>query len=148
MKGINKVILLGIVGRDPELRYTPAGTAIATFSLATNVKYRDKNTGETKENVNWHQCVGFGKTGEFIEQYVRKGAKLYVEGSIDYQEYEKDGIKNRVTKITVRDFNLLDSIKGEHSDGSQQKKNTNTTKQHDNNTTDYEEGYDDMSPPF
>ena len=148
MKGMNKVFLIGAVGRDPEVRYTPNGTAVVTFSLATNVKYRDKNTGETKENVNWHNCVGFGKTGEFIEQYVRKGSKLHIEGSIDYQEYEKDGIKRSVAKITVRDFNLLSSVEGHQTNSTHQKNTADTTKQHPPPPHNYEEELESDSIPF
>jgi single-strand DNA-binding protein len=102
MKSINKVTLIGAVGRDPEMRYTAAGMAIASFSLATSKKNKDK-----EETTQWHNIVAFQKTAELIEQYVKKGSKLYIEGELQYQEYEKDGIKKIATKIVVNDMSFL-----------------------------------------
>ncbi len=132
MKGINKVILVGLVGKDPEVRYSQNATAIATFSLATNDQYKDKRTGEKIEKTSWHNCVAFGKNGELVGEYVRKGAKLYIDGSLDYQEYEKDGVKKTITKITVRNFVMLNSVQGNESNNPHNYKNTNYNKQHNN----------------
>lgn len=102
MKSVNKIHLIGAVGKDPELRYTPAGVAIASFSLATNRKTKDK-----QNVVQWHTLVAFGKTAELVQEYVKKGSKLYVEGELQYNTYEKDGIKRTVAKIHVLDMSFL-----------------------------------------
>jgi len=95
-------MLIGSTGKFPEMRYTAQGMAIATFSLATNKRKKDK-TNETQ----WHNCVCFGKVAEIVEQFVVKGSKLYVEGEIEYQVSEKDGVKKYFTKILVNTVNLL-----------------------------------------
>ena len=101
-RGLNKVMVIGHLGRDPEMRYTAAGMAIASFSMATSKKNKDK-----EETTQWHNIVAFQKTAELIEQYVKKGSKLYIEGELQYQEYEKDGIKKIATKIVVNDMSFL-----------------------------------------
>jgi single-strand DNA-binding protein len=102
MKSINKCTLLGAVGGDPEVRYSAQGLCIASFSLATSEKRKDKD-----EVTQWHNCVAFGKLGEIVAQYITKGAKLYLEGTIQYQQYEKDGEKRFATKIVVNDISML-----------------------------------------
>lgn len=114
MKSINRVTLIGAVGQDPETRYTAAGLAIASFSLATSEKRKDKD-----EVTQWHNCVAFGKLAEIVQQYITKGSKLYVDGAIQYQEYEKDGQKRFATKIVVNDVSMLASANP--SQGGQQK---------------------------
>jgi len=104
MKSINKCTLLGAVGKDPETRYTAEGLCVCSFSLATSEKRKDKD-----ELVQWHNCVAFGKLGEIIEKYVTKGSKLYLDGTIQYQTYEKDGEKRYATKIIVNDVSFLGS---------------------------------------
>lgn len=107
MKSVNKVTLLGAVGKDPETRYTASGMAVASFSLATSTKQKDKD-----EITMWHNCVAFGKLAEIVSQYIAKGAKLYLEGTIQYQEYEKDGEKRLTTKIVVNDISMLSPASG------------------------------------
>lgn len=102
MKSVNKVILMGAVGKDPEIRYTAEGLAIASFSLATSEKRKDK-----EEVTQWHNCVAFGKLAEIVEKFIRKGSKLYLEGTIQYQQYEKEGEKRYSTKIIVNDVSML-----------------------------------------
>jgi single-strand DNA-binding protein len=109
MKSVNKVILMGAVGKDPEIRYTPAGMPIASFSLATSKKSKEK-----EEVTQWHNIVAFQKTAELVGQYVHKGSKLYIEGEIQYQTYEKDGEKRFSTKIVVNDMSFLGDS-GSHS---------------------------------
>src|SRR5690554_2419740 len=103
-RSVNKVTLIGTVGRDPEMRYTPGGSAIANFSLATNESYNDKNTGQRVENTEWHRIVAFGKLAEIIQQYVKKGGKLYIEGKLRTNEWEKDGIKRYSTDIIANEI--------------------------------------------
>ena len=108
MKTICKVTLLGFVGRDPEVRYTQSAKPIASFSLAT------EETIKGEKITHWHSCVAFDKLAEIIGQYVKKGAKLYCEGKIQYQSYEKDGEKRFSTKIIVNDISML-SYNGENA---------------------------------
>ncbi len=103
MKTICKVTLLGAVGKDPEVRYSASGMAIASFSLAT------EETSKGEKVTHWHNCVAFDKLAEIVAQYVKKGAKLYCEGKIQYQQYEKDGEKRMATKIVVNEISLLSS---------------------------------------
>lgn len=114
MKSINRVTLIGAVGQDPEMRYTAAGMAIASFSLATSEKRKDKD-----EVTQWHNCVAFGKLAEIVQQYIVKGSKLYLDGAIQYQQYEKDGEKRFATKIVVNDLSMLSSAT--QSQGGEQK---------------------------
>ena len=106
MKTLNKVFLVGAVGKDPETRFTSGGLAISSFSIATESPKR-KDAPEDAKNTQWHQCVSFCKLAEIVQQYVVKGTKLHVEGTIDYQQYEKDGVTKYVTKIIVNDLILL-----------------------------------------
>jgi len=102
MAGVNKAIILGNLGRDPEMTYTPSGLAVCKFSLATSKKMKD---GQTV--TQWHRCTAFGKAGELIAQYVNKGNQLYVEGEINYSQYEKDGTTRYSTDIIVREFSFI-----------------------------------------
>lgn len=102
MSGINKIILLGRLGSIPELQTTQTGVSICTFSMATSRKKKDG-----QEITQWHRCKAFLKTGELIAQYVKKGDQLYIEGEINYGEYEKDGIKRYTTDIIVREMSFI-----------------------------------------
>lgn len=102
MAGVNKAIILGRLGRDPEMTYTQAGLAVCKFSMATSRKMK-----EGQEITQWHRCTAFGKAGELISRYVSKGHMLYVEGEITYSQYEKDGITRYSTDIIVREFNFV-----------------------------------------
>ena len=111
MKGVNKVILLGVIGKDPEIIFSQNGNQVANLSVATNAQFKDKRTGEKQQKTTWHSCVAFGKTAEIIGQIVTKGGKIYIDGSLDNQQYEKDGETRYTTKIIIRDFNLISSSK-------------------------------------
>jgi len=102
---VNKVQLLGNVGKDPEVRSTQGGTQVATFSLATQRKVKENVTTQ------WHNCVCFGKLAEIVQKYVVKGSKIYAEGAIDYSQYDSDGVTKYVTKIIVNELSLLSSDK-------------------------------------
>ena len=112
---INKVILVGNVGKDPEVKYLESGTAVARFSLATNETYKNKS-GEKVTNTEWHNIEVWRGTAEFVEKYVRKGTQLYVEGKIRTENWEdKEGNKRYTTKILVDSLQLL----GKKDDGSE-----------------------------
>ena len=108
-KSVNKVILLGNVGKDPEIKFASSGNAIASFSLATTERYKDKNSGEWQDRTEWHALTAFGKTAEIIRDYVKKGSKLYVEGSLRTSSWEdKESHQKRYkTEILVNDISLL-----------------------------------------
>ena len=108
-RGINKVILIGHLGKDPEVRYFPSGDAIANASLATTESWKDKQTGETKEATEWHNIVFPGKLGEIAGKYLRKGSKVYVEGSLRTRKWQDNSGQDRyTTEIRVRDMQMLD----------------------------------------
>lgn len=107
MKGVNRVIILGNIGRDPETRYTPSGTAICEISVATSEQWKDKQSGEKQERTEWHRVTLFGKLGEIAGQYLKKGSSVYIEGKLRTEEYEKDGIKRYATKIIADEMHML-----------------------------------------
>lgn len=100
-RGVNKVILVGTCGQDPELRSTPNGKAVINLSLATSEQWTDKQTGQKVEKTEWHRVVLFDKVAEIAGQYVRKGTQVYIEGKLQTREWEKDGIKRYATEIHV-----------------------------------------------
>ena len=106
-RGINKVILVGNLGADPETRYTPSGTAITEIRIATSEAWKDKQTGEQQERTEWHRVTFFGKLAEIAGEYLKKGAQVYVEGKIKTDEYEKDGVKRYSTKVIADQMQML-----------------------------------------
>ncbi|MEX2468699.1 MAG: single-stranded DNA-binding protein [Pseudohongiellaceae bacterium] len=115
-RGVNKVILVGNVGNDPEVRYMPNGNAVANVSLATSDSWKDKNTGEQQERTEWHRLVFFNRLAEIVEQYVKKGGKLYVEGRLQTRSWEQDGVKRYSTEIVVGEMQMLDSRGSQSND--------------------------------
>lgn len=114
MASVNKVILLGNVGRDPEVRYLPSGKAVATFSLATSSRRKDKNTGETIEDTQWHRVTCYDRLVEIAGEYVKKGRPVYIEGSIKYGKYtDQSGVEKNTVDIIARELQLLGSGSGE-----------------------------------
>ena len=115
MAGVNKVILIGNLGRDPELRYTQSGQAVANFTLATTENWTDKS-GEKVERTEWHRIVAWGRTGELCAQYLAKGRSVYIEGRIQTREYEdRDGNKRSTTEINAQTVQFLGGPRGEGS---------------------------------
>ena len=107
MAGVNKAILIGNLGKDPELRFTPNGQPVATFSLATNRKWKDKN-GQAQEMTDWHNIVVFGRQAEVCKEYLKKGRLVYLEGRIQNRTYEdKDGVKKYRSEIIVTQMTML-----------------------------------------
>jgi single-strand DNA-binding protein len=113
-KSVNKVILVGNVGKDPEVKYSPSGTPIAKFSLATNEKYKDRSD-EWQERTEWHNIVAWQRLAEIVGEYVKKGAKLYIEGKLQTSSWEdrESGTQKYRTEIVARDLVLL----GSHENG-------------------------------
>ncbi|MEJ2656497.1 MAG: single-stranded DNA-binding protein [Desulfobacterales bacterium] len=109
MAGINKVILIGNLGSDPEVRYTPDGTAVANFNIATSDEWTDKETGERKKRTEWHRIVAWRKLGEICGEYLSKGRQVYVEGKLQTRSWEKDGVTRYTTEIIASDVQFLGS---------------------------------------
>jgi single-strand DNA-binding protein len=109
MAGVNKVIVLGNLGADPELRSSPSGVTTCRLSIATSMNWTDKNSGEKKEKTEWHRVVFFGRSAEVIDQYLKKGQQLYIEGRLQTSKYEKDGIERYSTDIIGESFNFISS---------------------------------------
>ena len=118
MASVNKVILVGNLGRDPEVRYSPDGGAIANFSVATTDTWKDKATGEKKENTEWHRIVFFGKTAEIVAQYLKKGSAVYVEGALRTRKWtDKEGQEKYTTEIVGDRMQMLGGRSGGMSQG-------------------------------
>jgi len=111
-RGVNKVILVGNVGNDPEVRYMPNGNAVANISIATSDTWKDKTTGDQQEKTEWHRVVFFNRLAEIVEQYVKKGSKLYIEGRLQTRSWEQDGVKRYSTEIVSNEMQMLDSRGG------------------------------------
>ena len=106
-RGINRVILIGTLGRDPEVKYLPSGDAMANVSLATSESWKDKNTGEKKEVTEWHKVVFFKRLAEIAGEYLRKGGQVYIEGSLKTRAWEKDGVKHYTVEIVASNMQML-----------------------------------------
>ncbi|MGH8085736.1 MAG: single-stranded DNA-binding protein [Lysobacter sp.] len=115
-RGVNKVILVGNLGNDPEVKYTQGGMAITTLSLATTSVRKDKD-GQQIEKTEWHRVKLFGKLGEIAGEYLRKGRQVYIEGRLEYGSYEKDGIKHYTTDIIADEMQMLGGGDGERGGG-------------------------------
>lgn len=112
-RGVNKVILIGNVGKDPEVRYMPNGNAVASLTLATSESWKDKNTGENQERTEWHRIVFFRRLGEVVGEYVKKGSKIYVEGRLQTRKWQgQDGQDRYTTEIVADQMQMLDSRSG------------------------------------
>src|SRR3954463_9036346 len=108
-KSVNKVILLGTLGKDPELKYTPQGTPVAKFSMATNSSYKDKQSGEWKEQTEWHNIVAWQRTAEVAAEYLKKGRQVYIEGRMSTRSWDdkETGQKKYMTEVVCNDLVLL-----------------------------------------
>lgn len=112
-RGVNKVILIGNLGNDPEVRYTPNGNAVATISLATSETWRDKQSGELQDRTEWHRVVFFNRLAEIVGEYLHKGSKIYVEGSLRTRKWQdKTGMDRYTTEIIANEMHMLDSRSG------------------------------------
>lgn len=112
-RGVNKVILVGNLGNDPDVRYTAGGAAVANISLATAETWKDKDTGEKQERTEWHRVVFFGRLAEIVGEYLRKGSQVYVEGRLQTRKWQdKDGNDRYTTEIVANDMQMLGSKGG------------------------------------
>ena len=116
MASINKVILVGNLGQDPEVKYMPSGGAVTNLSIATTDTWKDKSTGEKRENTEWHRVVFFNRLAEIAGEYLRKGSQIYVEGNLRTRSWEDNGIKKYSTEIVAREMQMLGGRSGGSSD--------------------------------
>jgi single-strand DNA-binding protein len=117
-RGVNKVILVGNLGQDPEIRYMPNGGAVANITLATSESWRDKQTGENKEVTEWHRVVLFGKLAEVAGEYLRKGSQVYIEGQLRTRKWQaQDGTEKYTTEVVVNVGGTLQMLGGKQEGG-------------------------------
>jgi single-strand DNA-binding protein len=113
---VNKVILVGNLGKDPELRSTPQGKSVCSFSLATSERYQDKVTSEWKDNTEWHNIVAWERLADYVSQRLKKGSKIYLEGTLRHRSYEgKDGVTRYITEVLAREVVIFDKPDGSSS---------------------------------
>lgn len=113
MASVNKVILIGNCGRDPEVRYAPSGTAICNVSLATSSRRKDKATGESVEDTQWHRVLFYDRLAEIAGEYLKKGKPVYIEGRLKYGKYtDKDGVERTTTDIVAEQMQMLGGVEG------------------------------------
>lgn len=118
-RGVNKVILIGNLGQDPEIKYMPSGGAVANVRLATSESWKDKTSGEMQERTEWHTIVFFNRLAEIVGEYLKKGGKIYVEGSLRTRKWQgKDGQDRYSTEIVASEMQMLDSKGGGGGGGS------------------------------
>ncbi|SMN10996.1 Single-stranded DNA-binding protein [uncultured Candidatus Thioglobus sp.] len=107
-RGVNKAIILGTLGQDPDIKYTPSGVAVVNISVATNEEWKDKNTGEKQERTEWHRIVFFGRLAEIVSEYLRKGSQVYIEGRIQTRKWQdKEGMDRYTTEIVGSEMQML-----------------------------------------
>jgi len=117
-RGINKVILIGNLGADPDTRHTAGGNAVTNLSVATSESWRDRQTGEQRENTEWHKVVLFGKLGEIAGEYLRKGSKVYLEGRLQTRKWQdRDGNDRWTTEVIANEMQMLDGRGGSEAMG-------------------------------
>ena len=128
MSGVNKVIILGNLGQEPEIKYMPNGKAVINISVATSESWKDKNTGEKREKTEWHRIVAFERLAEIIGEYLHKGSKVYIEGKLQTRKWQaEDGSDRYSTEIVAREMQMLDSRGDSGGDnGFQQNKASGT----------------------
>lgn len=143
-RGINKVILIGNLGRDPETKYTQSGAPVTNFGVATSDSWKDKQSGNQQERTEWHNIVCFSRLAEIAGEYLHKGSKVYIEGSLRTANWEKDGHKHYKTEIIANNLQMLDSQQNQPQHQSQNHSQRQT--QHQQQNADAMENFDDDIP--
>ena len=120
-RGVNKVILIGNLGADPEVRHTPSGTAVSNITLATSSAWRDKQSGQKQEQTEWHRIVFFNRLAEIVGEYLHKGSKIYIEGSLRTRKWQdKSGMDRYTTEVIANEMQILDSRNSGQVSGSRE----------------------------
>ncbi len=150
MAGVNKVILVGRLGQDPDVRYTPDNRAITNISLATSETWKDKNTGQRQERTEWHRVVFFGKLAEIAGEYLKKGSQVYVEGKLQTRKWQDKNGQDRYTTEVVVDMNgsmqMLDSRTGGDTSFNQSPQQNAGFQQNQNNAPQQNQTYNQSQP--
>ncbi|MEX1010601.1 MAG: single-stranded DNA-binding protein [Balneolaceae bacterium] len=143
MSSLNKAMIIGRLGQDPEVRYTQSNTAVATLNVATNERFKDRN-GEFQERTEWHRVVAWGRLAEICQEYLKKGSQVYIEGPIQTREWEdKEGQKRYTTEIKALTMTMLDSRGGGDPGGPSRTPATSSSKQ-SAGPADLDDSFDDM----
>ena len=133
MSSVNKALIIGNLGQDPEIKYTQSGSPVANLSVATSERWKDKNSGEQKEQTEWHRVVVFGRLAEIAEQYLKKGSKVFIEGKIQTRDWEDaEGNKKYTTEVVAREMTMLDSRASTDSSASSSDNSAKDTAKDDN----------------
>ena len=147
-RGINKVILIGNLGQDPETRYLPDGNAVTNVSVATSKSWKDRDSGQTNERTEWHKVVFFRRLAEIAGEYLHKGSKVYIEGELRTRQWEKDGQKHYTTEVVANEMQMLDS-RGD-SDGFNQSSSSSSSSSSSKSSQEFDspppEDFDDDIP--
>jgi single-strand DNA-binding protein len=144
-RGVNKVILIGNLGRDPEVRYTQDGQAVVNFTIATTLEWKDKATGEKRDKTEWHRIVAFGKLGEICGEYLAKGRQVYIEGRLQTRSWDQDGVTRYTTEIVASDMQMLGSKGGDSAGGYYTRDASQGNKQQSRQAV-HQNAYDDQPP--
>ena len=120
MRGVNKVIVVGNLGQDPDTRFMPSGSAVTNISVATSESWKDKQTGEKKERTEWHRVAAFGRLAEIMAEYLRKGSQVYIEGKLRTRKWDKDGQTHYTTEIIADQMQMLGSPRNSPAPSPQQ----------------------------
>jgi single-strand DNA-binding protein len=137
-RGINKVIIVGNIGGDPDIRYMPNGNAVTNVTIATSESWKDKQTGQNQERTEWHRVIFFNRLGEIAGEYLRKGSKVYVEGSLRTRKWQgQDGTDRYTTEIVASEMQMLDTRNNQQSNGANQ--NQQNGYQQQQNTNHYQQ---------
>lgn len=150
-RGVNKVILIGNLGADPDVRYMPNGSAVANVTIATSTVWRDKQSGELVERTEWHRVVFFSRLAEIVGEYLRKGSKIYIEGSLRTRKWQDKttGVDRFTTEIVANEMQMLDSRTGTGGGAGRQTETSNQEFGHDHDTIpEYNQGGDDHGANF
>lgn len=139
-RGVNRVHLIGNLGKDPDIKFLPSGDQVASFSVATSEVWKDKQSGEQKEQTEWTSCVAFGALAKIIGEHLHKGSKVYLEGKLRTESYEKDGEKRYITKVRVSELQMLGGAR--EGDESRQKRESKPAQ----NQSSFDSGFDDDIP--
>ncbi len=146
---VNRVTLIGCLGADPEVKYMPSGDAVATIRVATTESWKDKQTGQQTERVEWHRIVFYKRLADIAGEYLKKGSKVYIEGSLRTQQWEKNGEKRYTTEVIGNEMQMLDRMQSDgndrQSDGGQQRSQPRSSGQQSRQAAQsYDDGGDDF----
>ena len=146
-RGVNKVILVGNLGKDPDIRYTPGGAAVASFSIATTESWKDKQSGEKVEKTEWHNITAFSRLAEICGEYLKKGSQVYVEGRLQTDKYtDKQGVEKYSTKVIINEMQMLGSRPGAGTPESRPASNAPASAQQSAPSTGADNDFDDDIP--